>query len=72
MNNNIPGIKAVHAIISDDCRRKVEKTRVSAFTLAMQKLEAEIEPLINAHPIGCGTKFHFVLTVEPKEQTNEA
>lgn len=62
--NKIPGIKTIHAIVTDDCRRKVEKTRVSAFTVVMEKFEKEISAMIHAHPIGKGVRFHFVLTVD--------
>lgn len=60
MNTTIPGIKAVHAIITPVCR--ANRTDEGAFTEAMRRLETEYLACLD-HP-SPGMTFHVVLTVE--------
>ena len=60
--STIPGIKAKHAIISDECR--INKSDGGAFEEAVAHLREEYKNLLHHWPTGKRAKFHVVLTVE--------
>ncbi len=63
---NVSGIKAVHAIITDECRSN--RGNVEAGKAAVGRVATELDALYSCHAIGKGVKFHVVLTVEiPQE-----
>ena len=67
MQTKVPGITAVHAVISDACRGKGD---ITAFDEACERLGAEYRKLVTGPwPKGKGAKFHLVLTVDysPKD-----
>lgn len=59
----LPGIKAHHAIITDECR--ANRGDVEAFSEAIARVWPEYLESIKAFPIGAGAKYHLVLSVEP-------
>ena len=60
--SRIPGIPAKHAIISDDCRRG--RGDDGAIDEAIRRMREAYDQLMKCWPVGRGTKFHVVLTVE--------
>jgi hypothetical protein len=67
----VEGIKAVHAIITDECRKN--KGEFDAIVEATNRITTEyVDFLVKTHPIGKGVKFHVVLSVEegrPQQST---
>ncbi len=61
-STKIPGIKARHAFVTDDCRRG--RTDAGAVDEALDRLRAEATELLKSWDQGKGARFHFVLTVE--------
>lgn len=62
MNTTIPGIKAVHAIITPTCR--MNRTDAGAFDEAVRRLRDEYIACLRGAVTG---NFHLVLTVERRE-----
>lgn len=62
---DIPGLKAVHAIITDECREN--RTDEGAINEALRRVREEFLACAPAWPLGKNTKFHIVLTVERNE-----
>ena len=56
------GIKAVHAIITDECR--TNRGDVEAGKEAISRLATEYDSLIKWHKVGKDVKFHLILAVE--------
>jgi len=63
METKVPGIKAAHAVITENCR-VVQGGDVEAFDEASRRLRGEYEQLLDAWPQGKGASFHLVLTVD--------
>lgn len=62
---NIPGVTAVHAVISPTCRRN--RTDAGAFDEAVRRLRAEYEAILAGwRERSDGFDVHLVLTVERK------
>lgn len=61
---DIPGIAAQHAIITDVCR--TNRGDEGAIDEALTRLKKEFLSTVEYWPIGTGTQFHLVLTVEAK------
>ncbi len=61
----VPGIKAVHAIISDACR--TGRGEDGAIEEALRRIRQEYDACRPAWPVGKGARFHVVLTVERAE-----
>lgn len=62
MTTTVPGIKAQHAVISDDCR--LNRGNRGAVDEAIARVRVEYESLLEHWPIGKEAKFHLVLTVD--------
>ena len=58
----IPGIKALHAVISDNCR--IARGQEGAIDEALLRLRESYMEIVDAWPTGKGTNFHLILTVE--------
>lgn len=58
----IYGIKAAHAVISDNYR--IGKTDEGAIDEALSILRSEYDKLIEHWPVGKKANFHLVLTVD--------
>jgi len=58
----IPGTKAAHAWVTDQCR--VGRTDAGARDEALRRLSDEFDKCAKGHPLGRDTRFHFVLTVQ--------
>ena len=68
LRTKIPGIKASHAIITDECRQN--RHDIGAFFEASDRVRAEYTKLMHDWPIGKGAEFHLVLTVDyPRNKT---
>lgn len=68
--SEVPGIKAKHTVITDNCR-KVHGGSLEAFDEAVRRVRKEYDTLTrDFHPRGKGVQFHLVLTVEfpPKDE----
>lgn len=64
----IPGIKAIHCVISDACRQN--RTEAGAAMEAWNRLYSELHELFRIHEVGKDVKFHLVLSVEiPKSDS---
>ena len=66
---DVPGIKSVHCLITDVCRR-VQGGDTEAFDEAVRRIREEYDYLTREfHPRGKGVKFHLVFSVEfsPKD-----
>ena len=61
--STVPGIKAAHMIISDNCRT-VQGGDMKAFDVAVRKLRKEYENLMDVWPKGKGAEFSVILTVD--------
>ena len=61
--STVPGIKAVHMVISDNCRT-VQGGDMEAFDVAVRRLRKEYENLLPAWPKGKGAEFSVILTVD--------
>lgn len=59
VKTTIPGVKAAHAIISDDCRRGGDE-----FNRACDKLRPLYDQLCEGWGIGKGAKMNIVITIE--------
>lgn len=59
----VPGIKAAHMVINDNCRT-VQGGDMEAFDEAVRRLRKEYENLMDAWPKGKGAEFNVVLTVD--------
>jgi len=57
----IPGIKARHVTITDECREN--RGEYAAFQEAMERIFREYCETLKYWPIGKGAGFHLVLTV---------
>lgn len=66
----IPGITAVHAIISDNCRKG--RTDDGAFEEAVRRMKTEYDAIMKGWPIGKGTTIHMALTVERPESLTDS
>lgn len=60
----IPGMNAVHAIITPTCRSN--KTDMGAFDEAVERLRQEYLTCLRGRGED-GSQYHVVLSVEPKE-----
>jgi hypothetical protein len=60
-HTSIPGIKAVHAVISPTCRQN--RTLTGAFDEAVRRLREEYEACAK-YEINSNVNYHLVLTVE--------
>jgi hypothetical protein len=70
MSFEVTGINAVHAVITDDCRRN--KGTENAFREAVERIMSEAHKLNDWHSVGSGVKFHVILAVEmPKGEETE-
>lgn len=63
MSTVIPGIKAKHVFITDNCR-VVQGGDLEAFDEAVRRVRAEYEQCVSKHSRGNDVKFHLVLTVD--------
>jgi hypothetical protein len=62
MATTIPGTKAKHAIITDQCR--INRGDREAAEEALSRLREEALECMAGHDFGHGVQFHLVLTVE--------
>jgi hypothetical protein len=58
----IAGTKAAHAWVTDECR--AGRGDAGARDEALRRLSAEYDKCAKGHPLGKGTRFHFVLSVQ--------
>lgn len=73
MKSEIPGITAAHAYITDECR--TNRGEEGALSESLLRLYNEAKECFKGNPIGRGTRFHVVLTVErlePEEGESDA
>lgn len=63
----LPGLKAKHAIVTDQCR--TNRTDAGAVDEALSRLRSEALECMANWPQGVGAQFHFALTLErpPKD-----
>lgn len=62
---DIPGLKAVHAVITPNCR-VVQGGEDEAFTVATERLREEYLTILRMREDRVHLNFHLVLTVEKK------
>ena len=59
---HIPGMTAIHAIITDECRSG--RGDLGAIDEALRRARKELDLCVRGRPQGKGAKFHVVVTVE--------
>lgn len=64
----IPGLPAVHRIVSDECRKRGNHTVVAE---CVDSVERALNMVLQGNLEGRGTKFHVVVTVEHATQAKE-
>lgn len=64
MSARVPGITAVHAIVTPECRKN--RTPLGALAEAIARLQAEYVACLE-NPQNAEVSYHFVLTVEHKD-----
>lgn len=65
----IPGIKAKHAVITDECR--VNRGDIGAFGEAQERLMVEYLELMRLRNAEKGVNYHLVLVVEDTKREKE-
>ena len=63
-HNDIPGIRAIHAIITPDCR-VVQGGPMEAFEEAVRRMRREYELVVAGRKSDGPWNAHMVFTVEP-------
>jgi hypothetical protein len=58
----VPGLKAKHAIITDQCR--LNRTDEGAVDEALRRVRQEALECMAGWPTGAGAQFHIALTIE--------
>ena len=61
----VPGMQAIHAVISDDCRKG--RGDNGAIEEALDRARKELRACMGGWQQGRGAKFHVVVTVERPE-----
>ncbi len=63
--SKVPGLNALHAVVTDTCRRN--RTDVGAIDEALARIRKMAIECLEANRPGVGTDFHFVFTVDRKQ-----
>lgn len=58
----IPGVKAHHSIISDECR--TGRTNDGAFIEAVKRMKEVYDRTCEGYKVGMGCKINIVMTIE--------
>ncbi len=66
----VPGIKAHHAIITDNCRR-VQGGDSAAFDEAVRRTKVEYDRAVTGRAAQKGVEYHLVLTVLPPDHRDK-
>jgi hypothetical protein len=68
METRTPGIKAMHRIVTDECRAVEGSVKeLAAIAEVLRSVEAQLDKSFAAHPVGKDTRIHVVVTVEYKD-----